>query len=107
MSRASAAQRRLPFGGAPASFLDPLVPPRTLLFCFAMNGYGWGLVLVTSILKDIGYGQKEADQIMMIASLGSLSALVFSPIAGSCPAVSPRWSAMRETGRTSTVGGGG
>jgi hypothetical protein len=33
-------------------------------------GYGWGLILVTSILHNIGYGQHEADVIMSIARYG-------------------------------------
>ncbi|EKX47247.1 hypothetical protein GUITHDRAFT_106700 [Guillardia theta CCMP2712] len=51
-----------------------------LLFVFTLDGYGWGLILVTSILSDIGYGQTGS----LIAQLGltfSLAPKMFSSIA--------------------------
>ncbi|KAJ1485918.1 hypothetical protein T484DRAFT_1791697 [Baffinella frigidus] len=54
-------------------------------------GYGWGLILVTSILSNIGYGQHEADVIMSIARYGSLSPLIVSPLADYLRKRDPRW----------------
>jgi len=42
-----------------SAVLQMLMDPNflILLFLFTLDGYGWGLILVTSILSDIGYGQ--------------------------------------------------
>mmetsp|Transcript_56844 Transcript_56844/g.133235 ORF Transcript_56844/g.133235 Transcript_56844/m.133235 type:complete len:149 (-) Transcript_56844:75-521(-) len=52
-----------------SAVLQMLMDPNflILLFLFTLDGYGWGLILVTSILSDIGYGQHEADVVMAIA----------------------------------------
>ncbi len=42
----------------------------------------WGLILVTSLMAQIGYGQHEADVVMSIARWGSMSPLLVSPLAG-------------------------
>jgi len=62
-----------------------------LLFCFALDGYGFGLILVTSILTDIGYGQHEADLVIAAASIGSLSSMVFAPVADRLKRRDERW----------------
>ena len=62
-----------------------------LLFLFTLDGYGWGLILVTSIMSDLGYGQHEADVVMSIARWGSLSPLLVSPLADWLRKRDKRW----------------
>jgi len=62
-----------------------------LLYCFALDGYGFGLILVTSILTDIGYGQHEANLVIAAASIGSMSSMVFAPVADRLKRRDERW----------------
>lgn len=61
----------------------------------------WGLILVTSLMAQIGYGQHEADVVMSIARWGSMSPLLVSPLAGPLPIHEPAPASPQKSRRRS------